>query len=127
MEEVELATNGVPEQNPLPIMDQTASRKSSVSLFGLFSVADRVDYVLMFFGSVGSCVHGAAIPVFFVLFGRMIDSLGHLSTNPHRLSSRISEVHTRCDHLTFLPVSAFFLFFFWLMIYSLVRPFSRWS
>lgn len=88
MEEVELATNEVLVQNQVPKMDQLGT----VSLFGLFSAADKVDYVLMFFGSVGACVHGAALPVFFVLFGRMIDSLGHLSKNSQRLSSRVSEV-----------------------------------
>ncbi|EXB42363.1 hypothetical protein L484_021955 [Morus notabilis] len=44
-------------------MEQTASQKSTASFVGLFSGADRVDYVLMFFGSVGTCVHGAALPV----------------------------------------------------------------
>lgn len=92
MEEVELATNEVLEQNPVPKMDQPARKTSTVSLFGLFSAADKVDYALMLFGSVGACVHGAALPVFFVLFGRMIDSLGHLSKNSQRLSSSVSEV-----------------------------------
>ncbi|EXB60649.1 ABC transporter B family member 13 [Morus notabilis] len=96
-EMVELATNEVSEQNPLPKMEQTASQKSTASFFGLFSGADRVDYVLMFFGSVGTCAHGAALPVFFVLFGRMIDSLGNLFKNPRQLSSHVSEVwHRGC-------------------------------
>ncbi|PON73405.1 ABC transporter [Parasponia andersonii] len=91
MEEVELATIEVLGQNPVPKMDQPDRKTGTVSLFGLFSTADKVDYVLMFFGSVGACVHGAALPVFFVLFGRMIDSLGNLSKNSRRLSSRVSE------------------------------------
>lgn len=68
------------------------SKVKSVSFLGLFGAADRTDYVLMFLGSVGAILHGAALPIFFVLFGRMIDSLGHLSNNPHKLTSRISEV-----------------------------------
>ncbi|XP_062101437.1 ABC transporter B family member 13-like isoform X2 [Humulus lupulus] len=98
MEKMELASasNEVLEQNPRPNNDQparnkTSSGSSTVSLFGLFSGADRVDYALMFFGSVGACVHGAALPVFFVLFGRMIDALGHFSMNSLSLSSHVSE------------------------------------
>ncbi|KAM3710870.1 hypothetical protein ACB098_01G065400 [Castanea mollissima] len=89
MEEVELASNS----NPVGKMEDTsnASKKKSVSLLGLFAAADKIDCVLMFFGSVGACIHGAALPVFFILFGRMIDSLGHLSKNPHKLSSQVSK------------------------------------
>lgn len=93
MEEVELASHHShsEEQNQ---QSCKASKPESVSFFGLFSAADTVDYVLMFLGSLGAFVHGAALPVFFILFGRMIDSLGHLSKHPHKLSSRISEVCT---------------------------------
>lgn len=59
---------------------------------GLFFFADRLDYVLMLFGTVGSCIHGAALPIFMLLFGRLIDSLGSLSKHPHRLASDVSEV-----------------------------------
>ncbi|KAL2319184.1 hypothetical protein Fmac_033060 [Flemingia macrophylla] len=86
MAEVELA----PEQGVTSKTNQPTKRES-VSFFGLFSAADATDYLLMFLGSVGSFVHGAALPIFFILFGRMIDSLGHLSNDPHKLSSRISE------------------------------------
>ncbi|KAI4316955.1 hypothetical protein L6164_024877 [Bauhinia variegata] len=65
-EELELASNSCSEQNPPSKMDDKP-------------------------GSLGACVHGSALPVFFVLFGRMIDSLGNLSKHPHNLSSRVSE------------------------------------
>lgn len=87
-----MTSNKLSDQNPLPEMDQPLPKKSSVSFFRLFAAADTIDCVLMFFGSLGACIHGSALPVFFVLFGRMIDSLGHLSKNPHKLSSRVSEV-----------------------------------
>lgn len=96
MEEVELATSGgggVNDDNLIPKMKQQTnpSKKQSGSFLSLFAAADKIDCVLMFLGSLGAFIHGATLPVFFILFGRMIDSLGHLSSHPHRLTSRISE------------------------------------
>lgn len=98
MEEVELASNSseVSGTNPHPKMPQpmhsNTQNLGSVSFLGLFAAADQMDYILMLFGSFGSCIHGAALPVFFVLFGRMIDSLGNMAMHPNEISSRISEV-----------------------------------
>lgn len=67
-------------------------KKESVSLMGLFSSADKVDYFLMSLGGLGACIHGATLPLFFVFFGKMLDSLGNLSTDPKAISSRVSQV-----------------------------------
>ncbi|KAJ9186430.1 hypothetical protein P3X46_002003 [Hevea brasiliensis] len=87
MEALELASDQELDQNSRSKMDQ---ERPSISFFGLFSAADRIDYFLMFLGSVGSCIHGAALPVFFIFFGRMIDSLGNLALDPHKMSSQVS-------------------------------------
>ncbi|KAM5565167.1 ABC transporter B family member 13-like [Rosa sericea] len=97
MEEVELASKSseFSDNKPHPKMDQPVhsnkQKPRSVSFLGLFAAADKMDYVLMLFGSFGACIHGAALPVFFVLYGRMIDSLGHMAKHPNKMSSRISE------------------------------------
>ncbi|KAM1012290.1 hypothetical protein ACFX13_043169 [Malus domestica] len=93
MEEVELSSDKFSDGNPLRKMDKQTnpSKQRSVSLIGLFAAADKADYLLMFLGSVGACIHGGVLPVFFVVFGRMIDSLGHLAKNPQQQSARVSE------------------------------------
>lgn len=68
------------------------NKKESVSLIGLFSAADRVDCFLMFLGGLGACIHGCTLPLFFVFFGKMLDSLGNLSTDSKAISSRVSKV-----------------------------------
>ncbi|KAK1406623.1 hypothetical protein QVD17_42091 [Tagetes erecta] len=97
MREVEIMPNQEDvssDQFPAPKLDsqpESSSSGKNASFSGLFYAADKCDFLLMLFGSIGACIHGAALPVFFVLFGRMIDSLGHLSAHPHRLSTQVSE------------------------------------
>ncbi|KAL3603315.1 hypothetical protein D5086_004174 [Populus alba] len=93
MEELELTSDQVLDQNSLPKKEQpsNSSKKPTVSIFGLFSAADKFDHFLMFLGLVGSCAHGAVFPVFFVLFGHLIDSLGHVGSDPHQMSSQVSK------------------------------------
>ncbi|KAF8406607.1 hypothetical protein HHK36_008696 [Tetracentron sinense] len=93
MEEVELPSMRIPDQNPLQKSESPSSSntKPSLPFFRLFTAADTTDCFLMFFGSIGACIHGAALPVFFVLFGRLIDSLGYLSKDTHRMASEVSK------------------------------------
>ncbi|KAH0878680.1 hypothetical protein HID58_066074 [Brassica napus] len=55
--------------------DKKKMKKESVSLMGTF----------------GTCVHGGTLPLFFVFFGKMLDSLGNLSTDSKAISSSVSK------------------------------------
>ena len=63
-----------------------------VPFFKLFSYADSWDYLLMAIGSVGACVHGASVPVFFIFFGKIINIIGIAYIFPTTVSDRVAKV-----------------------------------
>jgi ATP-binding cassette subfamily B (MDR/TAP) protein 1 len=46
----------------------------------------------MVFGTVGSCVHGAAILIFFIIFGKLINAFGSNVTDPDKMASEVAQV-----------------------------------
>ncbi|KAH6759259.1 hypothetical protein C2S51_019494 [Perilla frutescens var. frutescens] len=99
MDEVELSTtkqetgeNEAPGGGqPVSSDEKLNENQEMASFFGLFAAADKIDCVLLFVGSIGACIQGAALPMFFMLFGRMINSLGSLSSDPHTFSFEASK------------------------------------
>ncbi|KAK8965280.1 ABC transporter B family member 14 [Platanthera guangdongensis] len=87
--ELSAGENPRPERGGSPEHGGSAMRQPAPGC-SLFYFADGLDFLLMLLGTIGSCIHGAALPVFFVLFGKLIDSLGSLSTNPRKLSDEVS-------------------------------------
>jgi len=49
----------------------------SLSFFKLLSYADLVDWILMGLGSIGSIVHGMALPVGYLLLGKALNAFGN--------------------------------------------------
>lgn len=66
--------------------------KKSVGIAQMFSFADSYDYLLMFVGSIGACVHGASVPVFFIYFGKMINIIGLAYLFPKEASHKVAMV-----------------------------------
>jgi hypothetical protein len=64
----------------------------SVAYYKLYSFADSYDVLLIFLGTAGACMHGVAIPVFFVFFGKLIDAFGKYSNDPETMSKEVSKV-----------------------------------
>ena len=69
--------------------EQSSKAPKAASLTQLFSHAEPLDYVLMFFGSIGGIVTGLSIPFIEVLFGRMLDNL---NGNPENFSHEIAKL-----------------------------------
>ncbi|CAI8608612.1 unnamed protein product [Vicia faba] len=72
-------------------MSKRGSRGKKVPLLKLFSYADFYDYVLMAVGSVGACIHGASVPVFFIFFGKIINVIGLAYLFPKEASHQVAE------------------------------------
>ena len=57
------------------------SPPSTVPYYRLFSCADRVDILLLIAGTIGAIAHGSTLPVFYLLFGNVVDALGTNDTS----------------------------------------------
>lgn len=79
------------KENEKEKVSSPAEKGGSVAFYKLFSFADPVDYMLMMFGTVGACVHGAAIPVFFIFFGKLINAFGSNVTDPDKMASEVAK------------------------------------
>ncbi|KAI9125379.1 hypothetical protein K1719_003995 [Acacia pycnantha] len=84
------------------------NKQRKVPLLKLFSFADSYDYVLMTIGSVGACVHGASVPVFFIFFGKLINVIGLAYLFPQQASHQVAKYS-----LDFVYLSIVILFSSW--------------
>jgi len=82
-------------------VDAKSKKEHKVSLLKLFSFADFYDCVLMAFGSVGACIHGASVPVFFIFFGKLINVIGLAYLFPKEASHKVAKV---CSNLFSCPL-----------------------
>ncbi|CAJ1940401.1 unnamed protein product [Sphenostylis stenocarpa] len=88
--------------------EKVAQQERKVPLLKLFSFADFYDCVLMSVGSVGACVHGASVPVFFVFFGKIINVIGLAYLFPKEASHEVAKYA-----LDFVYLSIVILFSSW--------------
>ncbi|KAE8055652.1 hypothetical protein FH972_012479 [Carpinus fangiana] len=92
--------------------DHTKKKKkkqiNKVSMLKLFSFADSYDCILMAIGSVGACVHGASVPVFFIFFGQLINIIGMAYLFPKEASHKVAKYS-----LDFVYLSIVIMFSAW--------------
>ncbi|KAL9387392.1 hypothetical protein Peur_020516 [Populus x canadensis] len=86
-------------------------KQRKVPFWKLFAFADFYDYVLMGLGSLGACVHGASVPVFFIFFGKLINIIGLAYLFPKEASHRVAKYS-----LDFVYLSVVILFASWIEV-----------
>ncbi|CAA0396521.1 unnamed protein product [Arabidopsis thaliana] len=99
-----------PSGDPAPEKEKEMTQPK-VSLLKLFSFADFYDCVLMTLGSVGACIHGASVPIFFIFFGKLINIIGLAYLFPKQASHRVAKYS-----LDFVYLSVAILFSSWLEV-----------
>ncbi|KAJ4960024.1 hypothetical protein NE237_019934 [Protea cynaroides] len=66
-------------------------KEQSLPFYQLFSFADKYDWCLMIAGSLGAVVHGSAMPVFFLLFGELVNGFGKNQSDLKKMTEEVSK------------------------------------
>ena len=75
---------------PMPETDK--KKEQSLPFYQLFSFADKFDWVLMISGSLGAIIHGSSMPVFFLLFGEMVNGFGKNQLDLKTMTNEVAKV-----------------------------------
>lgn len=67
-------------------------KEQSLPFYQLFSFADKYDCLLMVSGSIGAIIHGSSMPVFFLLFGEMVNGFGKNQMDLHKMTAEVAKV-----------------------------------
>ncbi|XP_077212704.1 ATP binding cassette subfamily B19 [Tasmannia lanceolata] len=78
-------------ENPESKQDAEKKKEQSLPFYQLFSFADKYDYFLMILGSFGAVIHGSAMPVFFLLFGDLVNGFGNNQMDLRKMTGEVSK------------------------------------
>ncbi|KAI7994177.1 ABC transporter B family member 2 [Camellia lanceoleosa] len=95
-------------ENNVKTKEGEGKKPKKVPLMKLFAFADAFDYFLMIVGSIGACIHGASVPVFFIFFGKLINIIGMAYLFPAAASHRVAKYS-----MDFVYLSVVILFSSW--------------
>lgn len=90
------------DAKPVPPAEAEKKKEESLPFFKLFSFADKFDYLLMITGTLGAIVHGSSMPVFFLLFGEMVNGFGKNQMDLHQMTHEVSRVKKKTFPSVFL-------------------------
>ncbi|KAL1819334.1 hypothetical protein ACET3Z_014203 [Daucus carota] len=83
---------GVETEDEMDEEEEMEPPPAAVPFSRLFACADRLDWVLMVFGSVAAAAHGTALVVYLHYFAKIIHLLSHSSDSPEKLFDRFTEL-----------------------------------
>ncbi|XP_062160698.1 ABC transporter B family member 19-like [Alnus glutinosa] len=66
-------------------------KEQSLPFYQLFAFADKYDWLLMVSGSLGAIIHGSSMPVFFLLFGEMVNGSGKNQSDLKKMTEEVSK------------------------------------
>ncbi|KAL6518919.1 ABC transporter B member 19 [Orobanche hederae] len=66
-------------------------KEQSLPFYQLFSFADKFDLLLMISGSIGAIIHGSSMPVFFLLFGEMVNGFGKNQMDLDKMTHEVAK------------------------------------
>ncbi|CAN0924368.1 ABC transporter B family member 19 [Linum grandiflorum] len=93
-------SSSVPEPTkPAALPEAEKKKEQSLPFHKLFCFADKYDWMLMACGSLGAIIHGSSMPVFFLLFGEMVNGFGK---NQSDLPTMIHEVSKYALYFVYL-------------------------
>ncbi|GMH26965.1 hypothetical protein Nepgr_028808 [Nepenthes gracilis] len=73
------------------IPEAEKKKEQTLPFHQLFSSADKYDWFLMVLGSLGAIVHGSSMPVFFLLFGEMVNGFGKNQSDLNTMTHEVSK------------------------------------
>ncbi|CAI0388541.1 unnamed protein product [Linum tenue] len=82
-----------------PLPEAEKRKDQTLPFHKLFCFADKYDWMLMACGSIGAIIHGSSMPVFFLLFGEMVNGFGK---NQSDLPTMIHEVSKYALYFVYL-------------------------
>ncbi|KAK1355391.1 Multidrug resistance 6 [Heracleum sosnowskyi] len=83
---------GVETEDEMEDGEEMEPPPAAVPFSRLFACADRLDWVLMVFGSVAAAAHGTALVVYLHYFAKIIHLLSHSTDTPDKLFDRFTEL-----------------------------------
>ncbi|KAJ1399718.1 P-loop containing nucleoside triphosphate hydrolase [Sesbania bispinosa] len=76
---------------PKALPEAEKKKEQSLPFYKLFSFADKYDWTLMISGSIGAIIHGSSMPVFFLLFGEMVNGFGKNQMDLKKMTDEVSK------------------------------------